>query len=579
MSNKFLRHEACPKCGSSDARSVYERDNGKEQFYCFSCQDTSYQKSDEVEDKPYSRKPMKNFISLYDVSNFPYADGAKRGIRPEVIKKFDTRASVNQASGLQDAFFYRYNIEGELSGYKVRVLPKDFTSIGTVGNIKGTEMFGQNICRKGGVKLLITEGEEDAQAAYQMLLDYALSKGKDLTPNVVSLVNGVSGAANDFERNWEFIDSFKEIILCFDQDKAGKEGVNKISSLITNGKFKIMTLPKKDPSAILKAGLEKEFISSFFGAKLYRPDGIVSIQDLYDKLKDEPEYDGTYYPSEWVNMNRMTFGRRLGDYDMFTAGTGCGKTQLFREMIYHDIISTTFKIGVLSLEENIKETFDGITGLHINKRTHLPSVKKDLTHEEKAKIYNDLVKTNRVEFYEHKGQADDRTIFAQIRHMAVFQDCKHIYLDHLGMLLGRLSAGSLNERADELMIGLRNIAQELNIWIGGAAHLRKTSNDGVSFERGGLPSPDDLKGSGALKQVPNTVFVIQRNGLHSDETMRDVLCIHIIKSRFVGKMGETDFFRFDHETGRISVISRPSQPILEPKKKKAAYDPSGEEAF
>ena len=509
----------------------------------------------------------KQFLTMYDIDQCPYADKKDRKIDNATVQLFQIKATINPSTGAQDAHFYPYYIKGVLSGYKSRVLPKDFTAIGSIGNIKGCDLFGQNTCQAGGFKILITEGEEDALAAHRMLYAYARSKGKDIKPNVVSLVNGASGAAAEIERALPFLSSFKEIIVCFDNDKAGKQALSSVAALLEVDKLKIMEFSEKDASDMLVKGKQQEFISAFFNAKTYRPDGIINIKDLWDRTPEGEDYKGVYYPKDWAITNDATFGKRLGDFDMYTAGTGNGKTQFFRELIYNDLMTTDYSVGVLSLEETVEETLDGITGLHINKRIHLPNIKKDLSTKEKKDIYTTLIESNRVEFYEHKGQAYETTVFAQIRHMAAVQGCKHIYVDHLGMLLGKLSAKNIYSRTDALMIGLRNIAQELKIWIGAAAHLRKTDNKGLAFERGGLPSADDLKGSGALKQIPNTVFVLQRNGEHEVEHMRDVMRIHILKSRFVGKRGGMDFLKFNQDTGRLNKISQPEYEIIEPPKK------------
>jgi twinkle protein len=80
-------------------------------------------------------------------------------------------------------------------------------------------------------------------------------------------------------------------------------------------------------------------------------------------------------------LNHYTYGMKLGALDVFTSGTGCGKTQIFRELIFHLLKSTDANIGIISLEESVKDTIDGLAGLYLEKRIHLQMSEKLYLHQ------------------------------------------------------------------------------------------------------------------------------------------------------------------------------------------------------
>jgi twinkle protein len=131
----------------------------------------------------------------------------------------------------------------------------------------------------------------------------------------------------------------------------------------------------------------------------------------------------------------------------------------------------------------------------------------------------------------------------------------------------------INERTENTMTRLRTLSQSLNVWIGLIVHLRKTPNtNSVPFERGAIPNDDDLKGTGGIKQLSNTIIALQRNNKHSDEYMRNVVGLHVLKNRLSGQTGEVDFLYFNSECGRMQPISKPDKTILEDKLQKRLND-------
>ena len=65
---------------------------------------------------------------------------------------------------------------------------------------------------------------------------------------------------------------------------------------------------------------------------------------------------------------------------------------------------------------------------------------------------------------------------------------------------------------------------------------------------------DDLRGSGSLKQLPDTIIAIERNQQTEDENERNVLRLRCLKCRFTGDTGLADKVRFNKKTNRLEPI-------------------------
>lgn len=121
-------------------------------------------------------------------------------------------------------------------------------------------------------------------------------------------------------------------------------------------------------------------------------------------------------------------------------------------------------------------------------------------------------------------------------------------------------AGDGDERRqiDTIMSKLKNLTQELGIWIGLVVHLRKTSA-GASFEQGAVPSTDDLRGSGSIKQLSNGVFAIARDQQHDNDYVRNTSSVHSLKCRFTGRTGPAGWLHFDGASGRMIPVGDPDE--------------------
>ena len=248
--SKFIKHRLpCPKCGSSDAVSM----NADNSAYCFSCSTffTDYETASEGRIVETTQKPTNTFLESYTGI---YGELTDRGISEQTAKKFGVRVIKNRNGDITQHIYPYFN-GNEVAITKTRfVADKNFA---TKGTFEGTGLFGEQLYRNtGGKYLTITEGECDAMAVDELF------QGKWA---VVSLKRGAAGAVKDIRESIEFVESFDNVVLCFDNDKAGREASRNVARILKPGKVKIMTLPtatkmpmtclnKKNFKALLKLG-------------------------------------------------------------------------------------------------------------------------------------------------------------------------------------------------------------------------------------------------------------------------------------------------------------------------------------
>jgi twinkle protein len=444
---------------------------------------------------------------------------------------------------------YPYYKGGKFTGYKQRVI--ESKQMFSKGDCKDAELFGSHVVKPNGKTLYITEGELDCVALYQILKELSGLPGWE--PSVVSLSHGASSAAKDISTSMDFVDSFQKIVLCFDMDDAGQAAVDDACKLLA-GKVYIAKYSEKDANEMLLKGKADELKWDVMKhAKMYMPDAIINYGDMWDRYTAGQERVSYPWPEQWKEMNQRTYGIRLGELVMVTSGSGMGKTQFLREVEDHYFRTTDFKIADIKLEEDLVDSMDGMMSLYLNKRIHLPDTVTTL--EEKKEAFDFYYGSRRFSGYDYFGGLDNDNLFSKIRWFAATGH-KIIFLDHLSIIVSEFASdGGERERIDTIMTKLAKMVKELNITIFLVVHLKKT--DKQPFEEGHVPSLDDLRGSGTLKQLSMTVIALSRNQQHTDGFCANTSELTVLKCRFTGRTGTADYLNFNDLTGRMTQVPKP----------------------
>lgn len=524
MGTQLKAHQPCPDCGSSDALTVYDWGT---KCYSAVCGKVTFN-NDQIPE-------IKMVHNVSKTKQFSPVTGVVRSIPERAISKQTCEFFGVVVSN--DHFYFPYaDQHGHTVAYKKRhVINKDFHIEGSWG--QGT-LFGQHRFSKGGKAITIVEGEMDVLAGFQLL-------GSKYP--VVSVRNGAGSALADCKANFEYLDSFGSIVLCLDADAAGQEASKEVAELF-GAKAKIFKHIEgyKDACDYLVNNLEKEFQHKWWESEKYIPDGIIDGSTLWNEVSQPVEKSLVDYP--YRGLNDLTFGIRSAELITVTAGSGLGKSQFMREIVFHILNNTQDNIGLMFLEESVRKTGRSLMSLAANRPLHLPSV---IASEEELRLsFDQTLGTGRLYLFDHFGSTAIENIVNRVRYLAKGLNCKYIFLDHVSIVISSQEHGDERRALDEIMTRLRMLVQETAICLFVVSHLKRP--DGKGHEEGVATSLSQLRGSGSIGQLSDIVLGLERNGQAEDIEDRHTTRVRVLKNRFSGLTGPACSLLYDLESGRMS---------------------------
>jgi len=533
IASKFLKHIPCEACGSSDGNSLYDDNHS----YCHVCNhyesnasyvnEGSYQRSaGEVPAKPKDNKPMTTKAG--EIKAIP-----DRGITQQTCEAYGVRQDATKH------YYPYFDQDGKEVAAKVRHV--ELKNFNVEGSWSQAALFGQQLFAKGGKYITLCEGELDALAAYQM----TGSKWP-----VVSIRNGASAALKDCKANYEYLDSFAEIVICFDADDAGIKASNEVAELF-GSKCKIVKHLKdfKDACDYLRNGRTTDFVNQWWRAETYVPDGIVAASSLWSTVNTPEPAAEAFYP--FKGLNDLLYGLRRAELITVTAGSGLGKSQFLREILFNILNTTKWNIGGMFLEESVRKTARSVMSLHANKKLHLPDT--PVSEQELKEAFDATLGTDRIFLFDHFGSLALDNVLNRIRYMAKACDCRVVFLDHISLLVSGMDGNDDRKAIDVLMTKLRTLVQELEITLICVSHLKRPNSD-KGHEDGQAVSLSQLRGSGAIAQLSDAVITLERNSMSPDANVRHTTKVAVAKNRYAGQTGPACDLRYDVETGRMYEI-------------------------
>lgn len=500
-------HLPCDRCGSSDARSEYSDGHS----FCFSC--NHYTHGDSVSEQ-----------TTADDFEYSYQYVPMRGLTAATMEKFDILTKVDP-NGVPIAQGYKY----PNGAFKIRNLQKkEFHSKGDMAN---ATLFGRDKFNAAGAKAVtICEGELDAASVYQLL--------GSKYPAVS--VRSASSARKDCAAEFEYLNAFDAIYLCFDSDEPGQRAAADVAGLFNFNKvFHVKLTKYKDANDYLVNGAEKEFLSTWHNAQKFLPEGIISSEaEVFEIFREEKATSVATYP--WSTLQELTKGIRYGEVVLLTAMEGVGKTEIFRGLEYHLLQTTDANIGVIHLEEGKRRFFDGVAGYELKTAAHHDPY---LTPEQKIEAYRKAVRRdNRLHFYTHFGSDDPDVILDSIRFMAGACECKFIFLDHITLLVSGVADGDERRILDYISTKLAQMVEELDFCLFLISHI---NDDGKT------------RGSRNISKIADLHVQLVRNLDSADPIERNTTHLLVKKNRFAAQTGPGGSLYFDKDTYLISERTTP----------------------
>lgn len=549
MGQEIAKRIQCPNCAalgrdtSKDNLAIYA--NGK--FCQAGC--------------GYSEKPATSIVpAVQGLVPGDILEIADRGLNKTVCEKYNVRTAeyTGKLGGCdlhnEKIIIFPVYENGRVVKQKLRSLTIK-KAMSQCGKTEVIKLFGQNCFHPNkSIPVIITEGEYDAMAMYQMT-----------TLPAVSITRGAQGAHKEIVENLEWLSGFKEVLLCFDMDTCGREAVEMCVPIFEPGTVKNINLPLKDANEVLLAGRQEEIKKCIWNAESIRPKTIVFPNDIRDEVLIKPKF-GTPWP--WDFMTEVTYGNRLGEVYMLAGDTSVGKTQIIYQIISQHI-SNGCKVGLIDLERQNVQTLQRVISGMINKRIYLPDC-EDFNIGEIEEQLNKLQDSLAL-YRPESGKLSVESILINIRYLCKAYKITFFVLDNL-TALATTSGGSLKdyEIASQTVGQLVQIARELNITLFIVNHLVKdpinltaditmpeghdynASKEGLTWETGRMPGVGHIYGGGKVAKLPDYLMVVARNRMSTDKETQRTIVVKFLKTRMESSHEGHEFkLEYDIDSGQL----------------------------
>lgn len=470
-----------------------------------------------------------------------------RGIRDDIYTMFGVRHAIDAETDEVFEQYYPVTQDGQLTGYKIREVPKNFRSKGRTG--ADCDLFMQFKFNRGGKYVVITEGELCALSAYQMLADYNKARGSDFEIAVVSPTTGAQ-SKKQIAANYKFLDSFSVIIVALDSDDAGRKATEDIIKYLPKGKVKLMQMRYKDHNDYLTTGKQKEYIQDFYNAKAYVPVGVVGSGEITSSMREEflvPKIPLPPFMHKLQDM--MAGGVPLGRIINLGSASGQGKSTIIDEIVYYMIFNSPHRVGVVTLESTTGQYGIKLLSRHIGLKLELKPNEEALSilESEQTKL------KERELFWTETGEhrfylVDDRdggveNVKDAIENLIISCGCKVIILDPVNDVIGTLS----NEDQETFYSWQKGMVKSHQCTFYNVMHTRKTSGGQKAGSAGADLHEEDLMGASSAYKSAACNLLFSRNKEAEDDIERNTTTMKATKIRWTGKTGIAGKYYYDNE--------------------------------
>ncbi|QHJ80126.1 MAG: primase DnaG/twinkle, TOPRIM domain [Caudoviricetes sp.] len=572
----LLYKGSCELCGSSDARAVYSDGHS----FCFACPDEkdAWQppSKDFMESIGYDSLPVKRYNSPQKGGNYSvqhneqlwsmddhaglFRDLTARGLTAETCKKYGYWVGRDNKGSPVQVANYRGE-DGSVVSQKIRYPDKTFFVIGKhkVGQLYGSHLWNVSATSKFARKIVITEGEIDMMVVDQLF------GGKQ---PVVSLGHGAASARKTCAAAYQYLDQYDEIILMFDMDDAGRNATEEAAKVLPAGKVRVAVLPFKDADECVKEGHGEAVRDQVWNAKRWSPPTVVSAMEMKERTRAKLEVleKGGIPFANFEGINDKTQGMWDGDVIMVTAGSGMGKSTFCLQVMswLHEHRPDIIK-GLVILEADPETTILDMMGMANKCRIRqTPELREAIrTDGRYDKWYDELFNSDRLFLYDGFAESDTNILFESMRYMHTVHGVKLFLIDHVSIIASASEESDERKMLDKLMTELKKFAVKYGVVIMVVCHL-KNPPKGKAHEEGRQVSITDLRGSGSLRQLSDTIIAGERNQQGDNP---NYMLFRGLKGRLCGDTGLIDAATYNKETGLFEpapiVVDNDEQPEWE----------------
>ena len=526
MSN--IVHQPCPYevCGSSDAFSWEENEQvGK----CHSCS-RSYPMQgmgnmsifDWAKDD-YPLKERKPPVTQREIASGTY-DGI-RGIDPDVCQLYGIQLQLD-AAGDPVRYAFKWPSNVKYRGYE----EKKFW-LKEKGSLD--DLFGPDFNKGSSNRIYITEGEFDAASLYQIL-------GKTFP---VKSLPSATMSERFLKKNYDYINSFKEVIYAGEQDAPGKAAAEKLYELFPDKFFYVPMSKHKDANEFLTAGASEDLMWSARKPQRFSPDNFyLGDLDIETTIKTENPY--SYVATGHAGLDDKIRGLVKGGITFVKAPRGGGKTEMVRFFECGLLTSSPdVKIAMMHMEEQRSTTYRSMATyqLGINVRTKEDAAANGVSEDDVIKAAQKIA-DDRTVVFELRSHDDPMKVLDYVRMAAVVYGVDYVFIDHV-QRLAYLSQGGADGATSLLTaVGSRmaQLAKELDI---GVVFISQVNDDGRT------------KYAGSLEEEAIICIKLERDVESEDEDIRNTTTFVVDKNRPFSRLGKAGSIYYEPDTTVLSEVS------------------------
>lgn len=503
-------HQTCPKCGHKECATFFD-DGG---VFCHS--ECGY-----IAPEGGRKSPEDGTQEV----QLEWKHAAFRAVTLETAQRLNILTGFDK-EGAAVARLYPYPHRT-----KLRILPKDFTKNSGFTN---DHFIGMDRITAGASKAItIVEGEDDWAIAEQILYNKGkwpvigmpgASISKALMTNRPACAGGLTVK--------EWLDKFQMIIVATDGDDAGDAAATKLAAIFPNKCYRVSMTKYKDAMDYAENGEADDWYHAWYNKTKYVPKFDTSTPEQYINLFHESR-DKVYVPTGIEGYDEIGLGLFQGEFTVFTAPEGVGKTEFMRMLEYGLIRDHPgLPFAFCHLEETQQRSLLGLCSYHLNKNVTRRDLVEDPFEIEKA--INEMMKGENIHMFNLGTDEDGDTLVDRIKYYANVCDCKYVFIEPIQDVMHQRQDGSSTvEFLDKLAVKLSRTAAETGCGIVTIAHMNETGN---------------VRDSRMLQKAAAVRVDLERNIEAQDEEERNKTRLFIRKNRPVGPVGPAGEVSFDTRT-------------------------------
>lgn len=503
----------------------------------------------------------KSAMTLREANACPIEGIPERGISKSTAERFGVRTEFDKDRD-PAAHLFPVTKKGEITGYIRRALgvPKK-QAWSTIGDVSSDSDLLGRAQSKGGKRVWITEGGYDMLSAYQSLKACAMKRGYRGEPQVTSLALGCgmhgANAKQQVAHNAEWLETFAEVHIVFDDDEAGHEAVHEVALVLPEIKNIKLEGSNDVNDLLLAEGEQRVNQMLMFGGKEYEPGSLIYTGLPMDRLL-APLKPGVFIDA-CPQFMAMLNGFREREMTIVLAPPKAGKTTICKLFQYELARLGQCTYGCY-LEEDIVKTQQSMLALHAG--VHLPSFRMNpkiadskMLEEGKA-----LLDSGNLMFFDDRvGGLRAGSVVANFEWAAI-RGAKYIFLDHLSFVFSGEKDGNERKGIDNLLTELASFVKRTGVHVIVVAHIRrdsartppKNADGSIQFPYWLDVKETDGRGSGAFEQVAWNLVGIDKEITESGARGR--IRLSVLLNREWDKTGKSDIMTMSPQ-GKLITTS------------------------